>query len=486
MSPGIIHAHAHRKPNNTAIIHNGRAITYSAFSSSIDAAVDYLQQLGLADGKTVAILAGDLLESWVALFALHSLGLNTVSVGSLETLDDLQLKDVTALLTTEAGVAKYHLNLQNAAPGKVIIMPRPQFDTGGEEAIFNRGKPEGTGDHILYTSGTTGRYKKLLVTGKLQSQRAQERLKYVPFDESTRYHCGGFGLWTSAGYKEPITTWHGGGCVILDERPDWYRYFLAEDLTHAVMLASMLDELLNYLEDSMERLPPSNCHLWVGGAFLSRQSATRALDLVTPNIENTYGSTETNRAIMLARIDDLDDLHWLLPNPSREVQIVDESGHACPVGAEGQLRVAITELDLWPYLDDPAASEAVFRHGFFYPGDIAVRREDGRIRVLGRSTDVINLRGQKLASAPMEETIQNQLGLKSVCMFSGINESGEEELVVTFETDSWPEQSYLDWIGREFSQFTRIRFAKLSPFPRTKTGTNKVDRVALRKLVFPT
>jgi acyl-coenzyme A synthetase/AMP-(fatty) acid ligase len=143
------------------------------------------------------------------------------------------------------------------------------------------------------------------------------------------------------------------------------------------------------------------------------------------------------------------------------------------------------ELDCHSYVDDPQTSEKVFRSGYFYPGDMAVQRADGRIRILGRSADVLNFRGQKLAVAPIEHNIQHNLGVENVCLFSGISNEGEDEVVIAIESERWPEQSDLNNLGHEFAQFDQVRFAIVYPFPRTRTGTSKVDRIALRKLVFP-
>jgi acyl-coenzyme A synthetase/AMP-(fatty) acid ligase len=136
-------------------------------------------------------------------------------------------------------------------------------------------------------------------------------------------------------------------------------------------------------------------------------------------------------------------------------------------------------------MNDADATEKMFRDGCFYPGDMAMQRADGRVRVLGRSADVVNFRGQKYSVAPIEEKIQNLLGVNAVCLFSGINDDGEDEVIITIESEQWPEQSTLNNLGYEFAQFDQVRFAIVYPFPRTKTGTSKVNRVALRKLIYP-
>ena len=75
--------------------------------------------------------------------------------------------------------------------------------------------------------------------------------------------------------------------------------------------------------------------------------------------------------------------------------------------------------------------------------------------------------------------------MDNVCLFSGINSEGEEEVVIAIESAQWPEQPRLNHLGNEFAQFDQVRFAIVYPFPRTLTGMSKIDRVALGKLVYP-
>ncbi len=115
---------------------------------------------------------------------------------------------------------------------------------------------------------------------------------------------------------------------------------------------------------------------------------------------------------------------------------------------------------------------------------MAVRREDGRIRILGRTADVLNVGGENFAVAPMELEIQRVLGVDKVCLFSGLNAAGQEELVIVVETDRALPKAELARIAKKFP-YERVRFASLKEFPKTSMGTRKTRRSVLRKLVFP-
>src|SRR5262249_45825276 len=153
----------------------------------------------------------------------------------------------------------------------------------------------------------------------------------------------------------------------------------------------------------------------------------------------------------------------------------------CP---EGELRIPLTDIDCNSYLDDEEASAKVFRNGFFYPGDIAVRRADGRIRILGRVDDVVNVQGRKFAVTPIEHEIQQMLGVDEVCLFSGLNAAGNEELAVAIQSNRQLSRSEVEVVVRRCAPFETVRVMVFNEFPRTETETRKTRRSVLKKLVF--
>jgi acyl-coenzyme A synthetase/AMP-(fatty) acid ligase len=126
----------------------------------------------------------------------------------------------------------------------------------------------------------------------------------------------------------------------------------------------------------------------------------------------------------------------------------------------------------------------MFRDGYFYPGDMAVQRTDGRVRILGRAADVINVQGRKIAVGPIEQKIQQQLQAEEVCVFSGVNDAGQDELVIAIQSDQESPREKLVSLAEEFNHFESVRFAVLKKFPRTDAGGNKVRRSVLQKIVF--
>lgn len=465
------------------MIHDGKPISYSAFATAVFDAGTEISCCSIQSPGTVAVLVRDLSDSWVTTLALQEQGFTTICVPSIEILELLQVKDLAALFV-QAGEREDELKHYDAVP--VFAIGKPRFDDGRPFEISASADSGNEGGHILFTSGTTGSYKMYMLSAGTQQQRDLERSNYYRWDNSTRFHAVNFGLWTAIGYNLPPTLWSVGGCVLFDQQNGWPDRFFDNRPSLVWLLP---DQALKLSEQKnpalLEAGNGGDLVLYICGGFLSNRVAQKLRDNVSENIVITYGSSEINSASFEQRYQSLEDLSWVTPTGNRIIEIVNEREQICPVHEEGRLRVKLTGLDTQAYLNDPGGNSSAFQNGYFYPGDMAVQREDGRFRILGRVSDVVNLAGQKRSVAPIEAELQRILEVDYVCLFSGIGSSGEPVIVIAMESAEPPDQDQLNHVGQEFSQWGEVRFAYVYPFPRTQSGTSKIDRKQLRQMLFP-
>jgi acetyl-CoA synthetase len=91
-----------------------------------------------------------------------------------------------------------------------------------------------------------------------------------------------------------------------------------------------------------------------------------------------------------------------------EALIVDKYGKELPAGTKGFLVIKgnwpSSLRDVW---NDRARFEKYWTEipGFYFTGDIAIKDEDGYIRILGRSDDIIVVAGHNIGSAELESVI---------------------------------------------------------------------------------
>lgn len=480
-----IYDRAQTTPRKIALVCNGQPVSYQRFARGIESVRQAMKAHGLPPGSTAIVAIEGLLDGWTMVLALRSLGLRTVAVSDLDEAPALGLEQVSCVVTDPHKAGHSHFIAGSWPRARLIRVPATIY-----HALPDGPSPHkpiaavAPGGHLLYTSGTTGTYKTLLQDAAHEDERNARRAASYGLGVDSAWYVGFLGLWTAVGYKMPMAVWQQGGCVVFDQRPTWAQEFLRRAPCDTVLTPQMVKELLDVVAREPGKRGPGFWRLYVTAGFLSGRQAREVLAQLTTALGITYGATELATPVLESMVTSLDDLHWLAPASGRVVEIVDERGAVCAEGEEGLLRVKLTPLDSSAYQGDSDASHKVFRLGYFYPGDMAVRRADGRIRVLGRSADVLNLQGRKVAAAPVEQAIQDWLGVQDVCIFSGICADGEDEVVVALETDKQLSAEQLDALRRQLAGFERVRLILSAQFPRTATGTNKVNRKALRRQLF--
>jgi acyl-coenzyme A synthetase/AMP-(fatty) acid ligase len=477
-----IHDWARTQPDRPAIVYNDVAIRYADWSTVIGAMRAFLAAQGVQAGTTAAVLVANLFDAWSLVLALRSLGATTVQLQSLDAIAALGLRDLACLVVTQPEAEAMRLDL-GRMPVRTIVLSEAVMRTTPTIASTAAGDDrEAFGGHLVYTSGTTGSYKKLLLAGPNECARNEARAAFYGFRKDTYLHGVELGLWTAMGSKNPPAVWHRGGCVVFDQRPDWPRHFFRQPLTHAGLIPSLVKDLLDSPVHPGQA--PPGFQLSVAAGFLPLNVVERVRDRLRTAVCNVYGTTELNEPPLRSTSEPLADFYWLEPTPGRAIRIADAFGNECGVGEEGELGMRLTALDCSGYVDDPDATARFFREGWFCPGDLAVRRADGRIQLRGRATDVLNLDGQKIAAAPLELAIQRELGVSEVCLFSGLASDGVEEVVLAIEADHAPTKAQLEAVAAHCAKFPRLRFGVVKAFPRSSTGTGKTLRTELRKRVL--
>jgi acyl-CoA synthetase (AMP-forming)/AMP-acid ligase II len=201
---------------------------------------------------------------------------------------------------------------------------------------------------------------------------------------------------------------------------------------------------------------------------------------LTSQIFTHIACTEAS-SYALTRIDEPEDLSWHRIFPGREVQVVDEEDRVLPSGQTGMVRVRLLAGSAG-YLDDEVATRAFFRDGYFYPGDLGVFRADGRLALLGRATELINILGNKIAAGPIEATLQRKLQVSGVCVLSFPNQTSHEEVHVVIESTRLLQEDVIATALNSALPVKRIHLTYLDVLPRNEIG--KIQRDVLQRTIL--
>ena len=290
---------------------------------------------------------------------------------------------------------------------------------------------------LLYTSGTTGDPKAamlrhlhlgsyIMTTVELGAAEPDEAaLVSVP-----PYHI--------AGISAALSSVYGGRRVVYLESFDpeeWVGTARAEQVTHAMVVPTMLNRILDVIEADGGGLPSMRT-LSYGGGPMPLPVIERAMRLLPDTgFVNAYGLTETSSTIALLGPED----HRTAmassdpavrarrgsvgqPLPTLEVTVRDELGREVPPGTVGELWVRGGQVS-----GEYRGAEGSDDGGWFCTRDSVHLDEDGYLFVHGRLDDVIVRGGENLSPGEIESALLE-------------HESVEQAAVVGIPDTEWGER----------------------------------------------
>ena len=454
---------AKRTPERTAVIYNGQPWSYHSFAYYISAARGYFSRRGYVGPGYAVLAVHNLMDFWILSLALRSLGLTTVQVRFAAGLGKLGLANVRCVITTPGEIwpdldgtcAELGLALLS-----VSLKGEPVLGLEASDA------PHPWGGHILRTSGTTGVSKMVLMDSTFDADLLRLHVELFGIDQHSLLSVFNFPTWTGHAYKWAASPWSVGGATLIEQGAEPYRALLYAGITHAVLNPAMLAIILAAPVGVFPR--NDTMRLAVGGGPMTRIQVNQTQARITTRLVNYLASTEAG-VIAFTPLDTAEDQRWHRLVPGRAVEIVNELDRPVPAGEIGQMRIS-TAGGPTRYVNDETATRAFFKNGFFYPGDLAVMRSDGRMALQGRVTDVINVGGDKVSPAPIEDRLGELFGV-GVCLFSMQNDRGEEEIHVVFETPTPIDSERLTAaLNQALGEFHRARIHYVAALPRNDMG----------------
>ncbi|HEX3793035.1 MAG TPA: long-chain-fatty-acid--CoA ligase [Acidimicrobiales bacterium] len=267
----------------------------------------------------------------------------------------------------------------------------------------------------LYTSGTTGLPKGVMLTNANLSTAISEAGHTFTIDESTvslvampLFHIGGSG-WALCAMSR------GGRSVILrDVDPaELLSLIEGERITEMFIVPAVLMFLLATPTLATTDLT-SLRHIYYGASPISEDVLVRCMAAFGCGFNQVYGMTETTGAISALRADDHDPdgpRRGLLrsagrPNPGVEIRVVDpDSGQDAVLGDVGEVwtRSAYNMAGYWGKPEETAAT--VNAEGWLRTGDAGYFDEEGYLYLHDRMKDMIVSGGENIYPAEIENVL---------------------------------------------------------------------------------
>lgn len=473
MTPDYIDFHAMERPDAVALVDRGRAVTFAAFSRDIRKLTRAVRELAVPRGGAVAVACDDLYTHWLLLLALERLGVAAATVGSSERESAAPLLTDVDLVLSDPDFPAMGARRQHAVTRDWLAHA---FALDAEDEAHPPPRSPGDPVRILRTSGTTGSRKQLAHPRSLHDAWIARWIVLAGLTNRSRllltmtFTVNGMYACASACLRA------GGTVVSVDIREirDIVRALSDHGITALVLAPIQIKQVLDALPDGFAR-PPS-LTIYSFGAAVSEALRDRALALLATEVMDMYGSNEAGFiASMRASRDDGISAVW----PGVCVEIVDERDAPLPLGEMGRIRVKTPDM-AQAYLDDPAATERMFKDGWFYPGDLAILHAPRRLQIIGRGDDLLNFGGYKFPPELLERAILKNAPLGDVGVCSVRNAEGIEELVIGISETGCDDRELLERLTAALRPFRIGHFhaVKLPSIPRNANG--KIQRNLLK------
>lgn len=171
---------------------------------------------------------------------------------------------------------------------------------------------------------------------------------------------------------------------------------------------------------------------------------------------------------------------------SRELRLVDDSFGDVPQGQEGEIIVRAPKVGFIGYKDQPEATAAAFRDGWYLTGDLGTMDKDGYLYITGRKKELIKYKGLQIAPVELESILASHPAVKEAGVGPIYDSEHATEVPVGYvtlqeEARSWKQDAVLieelrRRVDEKVANHKKLRGGVIVLDEMPKTGSGKILR----------
>jgi long-chain acyl-CoA synthetase len=440
-------------PDKTALAFMGVHISYRELNEYSNIFANMLISHGLSKGDVVGVNLPNIPEYIIAYLGILKAGCAVSGVSPLlspnEMKEQLLDSEAKALVTLDAIYEKHLSNIAADLPrltlivatgigaflpalknflGKLVkkipsgrVFPLPGKTTLMFMNILKSGRYPASRPaislapcdlaYLQYTGGTTGAPKGAMITHRNALADIIIVQKWLQFERGAHNALSAFPLFHIAGLFTSSVFIYSGLTQILvpnprnsdhicDELKKYRPYFTAN--------VPSLDHLLMQ-NPRFKTLDHSGLKVCISAAASYPEDSQRQLEDVIGRgkLLEAYGMTETSPLTAMNPTMGRKKLGTIgLPLPNTDIRLIDPgTGSVVAVGEPGEICVKGPQVMTGYYRRPDETALAIDADGYLHTGDVAVQDEEGYLRIVDRTKDMINVSGFKVFSKKIEEIL---------------------------------------------------------------------------------
>ncbi len=494
----MLTTHARLQPERTGTRDLERSLTFNEWNLRACKLANALLALGLAKGDRIAILAYNRVE-WAEIYiAVAKAGLIAVPINFRLTACEAQFIctdcDVKALIA-EAALASMAEELRAALvfdEGRAILIGDGAKEGWQhyEELIENGASHEpgiSVEPHdtwcLMYTSGTTGRPKgairshrgmtmlAMMTAVELGLQRRDDALLVMPM-----CHANSLNFFTSF--------LNIGACVTVFSRASFDPVLCLSTIgdmgiTFTSLVPTHYTMLLDVYEAERGKAGFTTVQKLMVSSAPARVETKRAVMEMFPNsgLYELYGSTEAGWVTFLHPDEQFDHLGTVGREVvgSAPIRLLDDDGEEVADGEPGEL-YSCGPYAFEGYWNRPEKTAEAFRGNYLSVGDMALRDEQGFIKLIDRKKNMIITGGENVYPTEVEAVLGQHPDVKDVAVVGCPDEKWGERVAAAIVLRSGATrnaEALIDWSRERLASYKRPReilFLEVDEMPRNTTG----------------
>lgn len=504
---------AEQFPRKVGVVCGEHRLTYSEFGSRASRLAGALRAMGVQPGDRVAYLSANchrlleayygVLEAGAVLLPLNirltpnELAYILNDSGAKVLLFQEQFTPMVEGFRKELRTVKTFVGLDHT-PKASWAVPRDYEELIGAAAPYQIGLMQVDEDavaELFYTSGTSANPKGVMLTHRNIYLHALNVIVVFNTGADTvelhtipLFHANGWGV------AHSLTLVGATHVMIGKFDPPEVFHLIEREKVHACSLVPTMATALVNSPDRPKYDLSSMKRITLGGAASSPTLVRQVEETIGCVCFSGYGLTETCPVLTTAQVKA--GLDWQGEKryeeqartgyalPGCEVRIVDADDNDVPHDGVsiGEI-IARSDGVMEGYWNQPEATAAVMRNGWFHTGDMATMDENGYVLIVDRKKDIIVSGGENISSLEVEKAMLAHPAVYEVAVIPVPDERWGEvpKALVSLKPGAHASEG-------ELMEFTRgrlshykcprsIEFVEVLP----KTGTGKILKKELRK-----
>ena len=460
---------------------NDRSITYAGFWKAICIFANRIKESGLQNGERVVVRVGPLIETFVAQFAINLAG--GVYCPLEKHLKPLKIKEM--LNYYEANIL---VSTENIDFDGTWIDLFSACNDGESLDKYCYPKPEDI-CAIIFTTGTTGKAKGVIISNKAYTISSQLRCKAYAVGEDDVYYwvtpldrasCSKrFGIVVTAG----CTAVHSDGIMFVNSYlQNISKYGVTVIFLQSYALNIVIAAKANAFCEFNKQIRSMS---FGGGNMPEKLKQHLCTELPDTRLFTMYSSTEATGIACydFSRYPGKTNCVGK-PLPGGNVSFIDYDGKVMDDTSKNNPGIVVYEgscgmAGYWK--DDELTAKTIVKNKIIMT-DMGYRDNDGFIYLVGRRDDVIVSGGNKIAPYEIEDVVLQMPGISECVCISHPNETAGAvpKLFVVMNKDAeFSAKEIYNYLAVRLETFKLPRIIReLESFPRIAKNS-KIDRRAL-------